>query len=104
MQRWPLLDVQLCTIKKFETWYGLLPLARKHRKLLFDTGLDALETASIKIVHKAAQATGEFIGNKIADKIVKPKPVIDENSRNLEQIIISPETKRRNIKGIKSNC
>ena len=32
-------------------------------------GLDGLKTASKKVVHKAAEATGEFIGNKMADKL-----------------------------------
>ena len=54
-----------------------------------------------KVVHKAAIATGEFIGNKIAEKIVKPKHVIDENPRSVEEIITPPEKKRRNIKRIK---
>ena len=44
-----------------------------------------------KVVHEAAEATGEFIGNKIADKIVKLKPAIDENSRNVEEIVIPAE-------------
>ena len=52
-----------------------------------DTGLDAVKTASKKVVHKA----GELIENKIADaltksnndKIVKQEPV--------EEIIIPPE-------------
>ena len=35
----------------------------------------------IVIFHKTAEATGEFIGNKIAEKIVKPKPVSDANLR-----------------------
>ena len=35
------------------------------------------------------------MGNKIADKIMKPKPAADENSRNAEEIIISLE--KRNI-------
>ena len=56
-----------------------------------DTGLDAVNTASKKAVHKA----GEFIGNKIAyavtksndDKIMKP----DENPRNVEKINKPPE-------------
>ena len=69
-----------------------------------DTGLDASKTASKKVVHKAAEATGEFIENKIADvlaklnndKIVKEKPVVDENSRNFEEITIPPE-KREEI-------
>ena len=42
-------------------------------KELLDTGLDALKTSSKNVVYKAAEATGEFIGNKIADNIVKPK-------------------------------
>ena len=34
---------------------------------LLDTGLDALKTASKKVVHRAAEATGEFLQNKIRD-------------------------------------
>ena len=37
------------------------------------TGLDALKTATKKVVYKVPEATREFIGNKTADKIVKPK-------------------------------
>ena len=33
--------------------------------------LDALKTTSEKIFHEKAKATREFIGNKIADEIVK---------------------------------
>ena len=51
-------------------------LSNKYEKQLLDTatktGVDALKTASEKVVHKAAEATGEFTGNKIADKIKKP--------------------------------
>ena len=55
-----------------------------------NTGFDALKTASKKVVHKAAETIGEFIGNKIVDKIVKTKYVIVENPRNVEEIIIPP--------------
>ena len=47
--------------------------------------------ASKKVIHKAAEATGEFLETKITGKIVKTKPVIDENPRNVEEIIIPPE-------------
>ena len=47
-----------------------------------------------KAAQKAAEATGKFIENKMADKIVKTKPMLDENSRNVEEIII-PQTKER---------
>ena len=53
------------------------------------TGLDTLKTASKKITYKAVEVTGEFIGNKTANKIVKP-------SRNVEEIIIPPK-KREEI-------
>ena len=43
------------------------------------------------VVAEAAEATGEFIGSKIADIIVKAKPVAEGNLRNVEEIIISPE-------------
>ena len=57
------------------------------------TGLDALKTTFKKVVHKAAE---EFIGNTIADKIVKPKSLSDKNSRKDEEIII-PLEKRQEI-------
>ena len=63
------------------------------------TRLDTLKTASKKVVHKTPEATGELIGNKIAGEIVKAKSVPDENSRNVEDIVISPE--KRNAKRIK---
>ena len=46
-----------------------------------------LKTPSKKVVHK----TGEFLVDKIADKIVKEKYFIDKNPRNDEEIIIPPE-------------
>ena len=33
------------------------------------TGIDAEKTASIRVVQKTAEATGNLIGNKITDKI-----------------------------------
>ena len=73
------------------------------------TELDALKTTPKKLVHKAAEATGEFIGNKIVDavaksydnKIVKPKRVIDENPRNAEEIIIPPEKREEVLNELK---
>ena len=53
------------------------------------------KTPSKQVVHKAAEAKSEFAGNKIADKIVKPKHAIDENPRNVEQILILQEKKKK---------
>ena len=56
-------------------------LSRKYGKQLLDTAsereLDPLKTASEKLIHEAAEVTGEFIRNKIANKIVKS----EENSK-----------------------
>ena len=67
-----------------------------YRKQLLYRGLDALKIASKKEICNTAEVTGEFLGNKIADKIVIQKPVIDENPRNVEEINIPPE-KREEI-------
>ena len=72
----------------------------KYGKQLLDkgakTGANALKNCSQKVIHKAAEATGEFTRKKIADKILKP-------SRNVEEIIIAPEQNIRNIKVIKTS-
>ena len=51
--------------RKYVKGYGFLSFARKYKKQLLNTGLDAVKPASKKVVHKA----GEFIGNKIADEV-----------------------------------
>ena len=75
-------------------------LSIKYRKQLLDTaikaGLDAAKTVSKKLIHNAAEVTGEFIGNNLADKVVKPKPVPDINSKDVEETLIPPE-KREEI-------
>ena len=42
-------------------------LSKKYGKISLDTGVDALKTASKKVIHKAS----EFTRNKIGDKILK---------------------------------
>ena len=57
--------------------YGFLSFVRKfgdkYGKKLMDTatknGIDAAKTASKRVVQKTAEASGDLIGNKIADKI-----------------------------------
>ena len=71
--------------RKYVNGYGFLSFARKYRKQLLDIGIDSLKTAFKKVVHKATEATGECIGNKIADKIVKTKHIIDDNPRNVKK-------------------
>ena len=65
--------------RKYVKAYRFLSFAKKYEQKLLNTGLDAVKTASKKVVHKAS----EFLGNKIADaitnsndnKIVKQEPV-----------------------------
>ena len=59
------------------------------------TRLHALKTASKKVVYEAAEATGEFMGNKVAEKILKAKLVLEVNSRDIEEIIIPPEEREK---------
>ena len=62
-------------IRKYFKGYGFLSFPRnlynKYGKQSLHTaakaGLDVLKTAFKNVVHKAVEATGEFIGNKIAD-------------------------------------
>ena len=61
--------------------------SRKYEKQLLDTELDALKTASKKLVHKA----GKFVGNKIADTIVNSNDDTIVEQEPVEEIIIPLE-------------
>ena len=63
--------------RKYVKGYGFLPSARKfgdkYGKKLMDTaiktGMDAAKTASKRVVQETAEARGDLIRSKIADKI-----------------------------------
>ena len=63
--------------QKYVKGYGFLSFARKfgdkYGKKLIDTatktGMDAVKTASKRVVQKTEEATEDLMGNKIADKI-----------------------------------
>ena len=86
--------------------YGFLSFARKfgdeYGKQLMDsptkTSKDFAKTPSKKVLQKTSEATGELIGNKIADKITsigKPKNKKEKDEINetegTQEIYISPE-------------
>ena len=90
--------------RKYVIGYGFLSFAKKfgnkYGKKLMDTapktGMDAAKTTSKRVVQKTAAATGDLIGNKIADKITsigKPKEI--------EEIYISPETRQQIIDALR---
>ena len=81
--------------RKFDDKYGkqLMDTATK-------TGMGAAKTVSKRVVEKAAEATEDLSGNKIADKITsigKPK----EKSIKTEEIYIPPEKRHEIIDGIR---
>ena len=60
------------------------------------TGIDATKTASKRIVQKTAEATGDLIGNKIADKITSVgKSKSDDKTKKVEKIYIPPEKRQQ---------
>ena len=67
--------------RKYVKGYGFLSFVRrfgdKYDKKLMDTatktGIDPAKTASKRVVQKTAEATGDLVGNKIADKITSIK-------------------------------
>ena len=60
------------------------------------TGMDVAKTASQRVVQKIAEATGDLIGNKIADKIISiGKPKEKEKTKEIEEIYIPPEKKQQ---------
>ena len=79
---------------KYVKGYGFVSFAKKfgyrYGKKIMDTatktGIDAAKTVSKRVVQKAAEATGDLIGNKIADKITsigKPK---EKETKEMEEI------------------
>ena len=84
--------------RKYVKGYGFLSFAKqidnKYGKKLMDaatkTGIDAAKTASKRVIQKTAEATGDLIGNKIADKITSVGKT-NEKINKPEEIYIPPE-------------
>ena len=75
-------------------------LGNKYGKTLMDTatkaGIDAAKTK--RVVQKTAEATGDLIGNKIADKITSiGKSKEKEKTKKVEEIYIPPEKRQQII-------
>ena len=57
-----------------------------------------------RVVQKIAEAAGDLIGNKIADKITsigKPKEKEKEKTKEIEEIYIPPEKRQQIIDNLK---
>ena len=61
-------------------------LSNKHDQELLDiaekSATDVIKTASKRVIQKTAEATGDLIGNKIADKITSVSKKLNNNNSN----------------------
>ena len=79
------------------------------RKILdksMDVDEDFAKIAGKKVLHKGAEATGEMIGNKIADRITrssrnKAQKEEDRIMEETQEIIIPPEKREQIIRDFK---
>ena len=66
------------------------------------TGIDAAKTASKRTVQKTAEATGDLIRNKIADKITSVgKSKEDDKTKKVEEIYFPLEKRQQIIDELK---
>ena len=61
------------------------------------TVIDAAKTDSKRVVQKTAEATGDLLGNKIADKITSLGKTNSKEKERKEQEIYIPPEKRQQI-------
>ena len=96
--------------RKYVEGYDFLSFARKFGdksgKKLMDTanktGIDAAKTASKWVVQKSAEATGDLIGNTIADKITSiGKPKEKKKTKKTVEIYTPPEKRQQIIDDLK---
>ena len=66
------------------------------------TEIDAAKTASKRVVQKTAEATGDLIGNKVADKITSVgKSKKDDKTKKIDEIYIPPKKRQQIIDDLK---
>ena len=67
--------------RKYVKGYSFLSFAKKYKKQLLDIGLDAVRTASKKVIYKA----GEFIGKKLQTQLLSQTMIILRNKNLLKK-------------------
>ena len=88
--------------RRFVKGYGFMSLARNFNdnyiKSLMDASKTFAETAGKKILKETTKATGDLIGNKIADKITAKPHNKDEVINGIpEERYISPKERQKII-------
>ena len=89
--------------------YGFLSFAKnmgkslssKYGQKLFDSAkistADAIKKASKRIIQKTAEATGDLIGNKIADKITSISKKSSNNNNDDDDVGVELTTHKKDI-------
>ena len=91
------MNTAIKTGTNFNSKYG-----KKLTDTVIKTGKDFATMAGKKIVHKSAEATGDLVGNKIADKITSMGrskelgPAVKHNRRNTRNLYSSRKEKANN--------
>ena len=71
-------------------------LSNKYGQKLLDSAkkstTDAIKTASKRAIPKTAEATGDLIGNKVADKITSVSKMSKNNEANDESQVLKKDT------------
>ena len=79
-------------------------IGNKYGKKLMDTatktGMDAAKFVSKRVVQKTAKATGDLIGNKIADKITSISTLKEKKQKILKKVIFDQKKKQQIIDGL----
>ena len=87
-----------------------IDVSNKYGRKILDKSMDAskdfAKIAGKKVLHKSAEATGEMIGNKVADRITKSSrnKAQKEDDRIMEgtqEILIPPEKREQVIRDLK---
>ena len=91
--------------RRFVKGYGFMSFTRNfsdtYSKSLMDKGIDVskkfAKTAGKKILKETAKATGDLIGNKIADKFTSAskKSHVEVNNEILKERYISPKERQK---------
>ena len=98
-----LMNTAIKTGTNFNSKYG-----KKLTDTAIKTGKDFAKISGKKIVHKSAEATGDLVGNKIADKITsmgKPRSKKEKHETDImeetQKIYFPPEKRKQLIKDLK---
>ena len=95
--------------RNFGNKYGKSMISSGNVKKLMDTatktGKEFAETAGKEVVHKSAEATGDLVGSKIADRFIKLKSKKEKDDDNVmeetQELMIPPEKRKQITKDLK---